>query len=54
MGIVKGPYDAADWLTMKMLKKSVSDMIERKKERYALVIKNETKHLKRYLDREAA
>lgn len=53
MGTLKGPYDAADWLTMLAIRKSVSYLKNKKEnEQRRFVIKHEEAKLKDYLRRE--
>lgn len=55
MGILKGPYDAEDWITMLAIRKSVAYLKKKKEnEQRKFVIRHEQSKLKEYLKREAA
>jgi hypothetical protein len=50
MGKVYGPFDAGDWLTLKMLRSNIAWMKETNQTKYAMAIKKETSLFKKYKD----
>jgi len=52
--MIKGPYSLEDWYTMLLLRSELKYLKNKNKEYLKIPIKNNTKILKKYLDRVAA
>lgn len=54
MGIVHGPYDVAEWITMKMLREDNTNMAKLSYDKHVFAIKCNNRCLKEFYKKEAA